>query len=654
MSQPNRFCPRKRIGCPALLLRTYPLGLAIIVVASLLISFIGCSQPTSTNISSALPERLVLIVSPQSVSTGTVVSLGQVDSTYDEVGSLAQSLLSALQNTPGLQVDVQNGGVAIGVVGTSSFQASLLNEAQVLNVASALWGLITDAQGAVSSANDFAEWGLWSDAEVAQLTIAKGIADKSNPIPSYMDISKFEFNSFLGCIADEQQQTMMNTTQYSTIYPLVGTNLSNNAVPYTPQYIAKQGQYFEIIIGGLTINPGTTINLSNVLLSTRIGVANQGLGLQPGNYMFTENPTLSPGAAVVNGFIVDANNNKVNITVNCQPSTIPTRTGNVQMPTQTPFATNSKAGTSLVVADQYVTYSFSDQGMTLTATVTALNSSVNGGTVTFTVKDNSGNTIGVPATGTVTNGGASAVYSLPGGTAASIYRIEGSYSGNNLGIINGTASLKVNKATAAMELNSPNTAYSDSGQNILLTATLTVAGSTVNEGMVTFTVKDSHGNIVGLPVWSMVTAGATSATYSLPGGSPASDYRIEGNYSADNLVASLGVSDLMLKQAATTTIVTNTAITTDNLHQATLTATVTAVGATVNQGTVTFHIYHNDWDGTWNLGAPTQAPVVNGVATVLYTLPSGSWPSNVVAEYSGGDNFQPSRTDKGFGAHPVS
>jgi hypothetical protein len=103
------------------------------------------------------------------------------------------------------------------------------------------------------------------------------------------------------------------------------------------------------------------------------------------------------------------------------------------------------APTTTTVQDKTAPYSDNDQSVTLTATVTG--SVVNGGTVTFTVKDGA-TTIGSPVvSGTVSGGNASANYTLPGGTAPDDYTIGAVYSGTfGFAGSNGTGTLKVTPA----------------------------------------------------------------------------------------------------------------------------------------------------------------------------------------------------------------
>jgi phospholipase C len=81
----------------------------------------------------------------------------------------------------------------------------------------------------------------------------------------------------------------------------------------------------------------------------------------------------------------------------------------------------------LAAASATATYSPNDQAVTLTAAVTSSTGTVNEGIVTFTIVQGA-NVIGTAvASGPVTDGAASAVYTLPGGTQAAAYTIQAVY-----------------------------------------------------------------------------------------------------------------------------------------------------------------------------------------------------------------------------------
>jgi hypothetical protein len=68
--------------------------------------------------------------------------------------------------------------------------------------------------------------------------------------------------------------------------------------------------------------------------------------------------------------------------------------------------------------------------------------------------------------------------------------------------------------------------FSNADQAVPLSATVTSPAGTVNEGTETFTIL-SGATPVGSPVTVSVAAGAASASYTLPGGTPAGTYTIQ-------------------------------------------------------------------------------------------------------------------------------
>jgi hypothetical protein len=183
--------------------------------------------------------------------------------------------------------------------------------------------------------------------------------------------------------------------------------------------------------------------------------------------------------------------------------------------------------TTTTGANATATYSANSQTVTLSATVTSTAATVNVGTVTFTVQ-------GTPVTsGTVTNGAATAVYTVPAGTAAGSYPITAVYNASgSFSESSGTASLTVRAASTRTTAANAIADCSASSQPVTLSATVTSAAGTVNAGTVTFTVQ-------GTPVTSgTVTNGAASAVYTLPAGTAAGSYPVTAAYSGSANFAS--------------------------------------------------------------------------------------------------------------------
>lgn len=352
-------------------------------------------------------------------------------------------------------------------------------------------------------------------------------------------------------------------------------------------------------------------------------------------------------------------------TVTVTPSATSPASGVTTTATVTASATTSAAGSintpttqpnqaaSKVTVTSSLSPSTYGQPVTFTATVSTASSSNNvpTGTVTF-----SENGTGIIGTESLDNNGRATlnISTLLGGdhSISATYAGDANFSGSSSSSIVQTVLPVDTTITVATEGSSPQ--YSDAAQNINLTATVTAAQSKVNQGKVTFMVKDSHGNTVGDTVWGTVTGGSASANYILPGGSSAGTYSIDADYSGGNnfkASSSNGMVSLTVNQAATTVVVSHANYQQSSSPQnITLTCTVTtADGSVVNQGTVTFSITGRN--GVIN--APVSGKVNGGVASVSYAIPGGFngtyiWSItntanyNIQAQYNGGDNFQAS------------
>ncbi len=103
-----------------------------------------------------------------------------------------------------------------------------------------------------------------------------------------------------------------------------------------------------------------------------------------------------------------------------------------------------KAATTTTVENVTAVYSPTDQSVTLTANVSTAMGTVNEGTVTFTVTNASSAVVGTPVSGPVSDGVATAIYTLPGGTLPQALTITGEFSGSDtLSPSTGTGTLSV-------------------------------------------------------------------------------------------------------------------------------------------------------------------------------------------------------------------
>ena len=185
--------------------------------------------------------------------------------------------------------------------------------------------------------------------------------------------------------------------------------------------------------------------------------------------------------------------------------------------------------------------------------------------------------------------------------------------------------------------------FSATDQTINLTASVTSAAGTVNEGIVTFTVKQG-AIVIGTPVTSgTITTGTASANFTLPGGTAAGTYSIEAAYSGGTNfnTSNDNTKTLTVQKADTTTTAVNASATYSNGDQTVLlSATMTSTAGVVNQGTVTFTI--KTLDGLTTIGTPVTSPTVSsGTASANFTLPANTTAREykIEAVYSGGGNF---------------
>jgi MBG domain/Bacterial Ig-like domain (group 3)/Putative Ig domain len=179
--------------------------------------------------------------------------------------------------------------------------------------------------------------------------------------------------------------------------------------------------------------------------------------------------------------------------------------------------------------------------------------------------------------------------------------------------------------------------YSESAQNVTLSATVTSTAGTVNAGTVTFAVFQGATQIGASVTSGTVAGGAASVSFALPAATPAGTYTIQATYSGTTTLAagSDNSHTLVVSPAITTTAAANASTSYNTGAQSvTLTATVTSPAGAVNAGTVTFSVFQ----GATPVGATvTSATVLNGAASVSYTLPAGTPAAlySIQAVYSG-------------------
>ncbi len=305
------------------------------------------------------------------------------------------------------------------------------------------------------------------------------------------------------------------------------------------------------------------------------------------------------------------------------------------------FLIVSAAASATAAASGSATFKGASQTVVpLTATVTSAAGTVNEGTETFTLL-NGTTVIGTPVTVNVAAGAAAASYLLPAGTQGGTYIIETTYNGttNFLGYTDTSHSLIVSAAASATASASASATFNGASQTVALTATVTSAAGTVNEGTETFTIL-SGTTVIGSPVTVNVSAGAAAASYALPAGTPGGTYIIQAVYNGTTNF--LGYTDsshsLIVSAAASATAAASASATFNSAGQLVpLTATVTSAAGTVNEGTETFTIL----SGTTVIGSPVTVNVSAGAAAASYALPAGTSGGTYIiqAVYNGTANF---------------
>jgi hypothetical protein len=99
------------------------------------------------------------------------------------------------------------------------------------------------------------------------------------------------------------------------------------------------------------------------------------------------------------------------------------------------------------------------------------------------------------------------------------------------------AYLKFPNAPTTTTVSDATAVFSPTDQTVALSANVTTAAGTVNEGTVTFTVTDAGNNVIGSPVVGSVSGGVATANYTLPGGTTPQALTITGNFSGGTFTA---------------------------------------------------------------------------------------------------------------------
>ncbi|MBX7210334.1 MAG: cadherin-like beta sandwich domain-containing protein [Verrucomicrobiaceae bacterium] len=318
---------------------------------------------------------------------------------------------------------------------------------------------------------------------------------------------------------------------------------------------------------------------------------------------------------------------------------------------------NFSGGTTNALALPSTLYSQTAQTVPLTAVIDFGSGTVNEGSVVFTVVGDGGAFVGSPCVADVAGGVASVDYLLPAGLPIGTYTVLISYSGG--ATYDGSSAedqLTVNPAFSIITASAAAANRSDFAQSVSLLANVISSSGAVNEGTVTFQIKDSGGTNIGSAAISpTVSDGFAAVNYTLPAGQAAGTYFIHATYNSGsaNITGSLDNTHTLeitgVPESVNIDVADKTATTSASPQNLTLDATLTSAGGIVAAGNVTFQL---TLDGV-NVGTAVIGAVSNGAASVTYVLPGGSGGGNytILATYDGTVSFTASA---GLGSLVVS
>jgi hypothetical protein len=240
--------------------------------------------------------------------------------------------------------------------------------------------------------------------------------------------------------------------------------------------------------------------------------------------------------------------------------------------------------------------------------------------VVFTVTSATGKLIGT-VTAPVTNGQAATAFTIPAALSAGTYTITADYSDpdGRFPSNHGTGTLTINPAGPVVVI-VPNLSatFPNTDPIISLSAAFrgdppgfSVNGVPVNEGQATFTISGLAFQPITLPVVN----GQANFRFALPANSPVGVYTITITYSdpAGNYQSGTGTGKLTIVPSPSTVTINNVNILYGLFNeQETLSAVVRDPnGVVVNEGFVSII----------EAGQTLTAPIVNGLATVTFTIP---------------------------------
>jgi hypothetical protein len=235
---------------------------------------------------------------------------------------------------------------------------------------------------------------------------------------------------------------------------------------------------------------------------------------------------------------------------------------------------------------------------------------------TFTVASTTNSSAGPAYTssGACSNSGTLYTMSSGSGTCTSTvtWLADANYTGATL-----SQSTTATQGSTTTSVANANATSSVSSQNVTFSATVT--GSMVNEGTVTFTLKNASNVVVGVPTTSGTVVGsAASVSYSVPGGTPAGTYTILAEFSGSNFANSSGTGTLTIASGDTQKpVVSNTQALPVALNTVgSVTATISDAGLGNNKIVSWYFTIDGVAQATVNIASGSQAITVNVTGSI--------------------------------------
>jgi hypothetical protein len=310
------------------------------------------------------------------------------------------------------------------------------------------------------------------------------------------------------------------------------------------------------------------------------------------------------------------------------------------------FLSVNGAGTTTVAAALTgVTFSTVTQGIPVSADITSGVGTVNEGAVTFRLFQGT-TTIAGPLNGTVANGKASAVLTLPAGTNSGSYSLESTYVGTSSfgGSSDTSKVLIVSPQATTTTAKSLVVDFKQTTQSLSVSTTV-AATDKVTAGTVTFSVLDGVNVLVSGT--ANVSNGSAGTTLTLPAATNAGTYTITADYGGSiNFTKSSDTKQtLQVNKATTATTVSPVTVDFSTAAQSpAVSAKLTSPGGDPTAGTVTFSVF----DGANVVGSPVTVTVggsiVNGTYPLAAGLAAGTY--QIQAAYDGSPNYLKSTSAK--------